>query len=126
MTTRFQLVILDEDHIILTTHEQMSQESVRRAQEAFGQWRDSGGALIIGDCLTYDRKPVFIELDLEAASRGQSADISGAGHPAPGTQGTSQGTSQDTDTRRPRGLLSSDSDKRQDGILDRNAKEIKP
>jgi len=112
MTTRFQLVILDEDHIILTTEERMSRENVRGAQEAFKQWRDNGGVLIIGDCLTIDRKPVFIELDLEAATRGH-ADISVSSQ---GTQGMS---SQGIDTPRPRGLIVGPVDDKKSGMLDR-------
>jgi hypothetical protein len=105
MTTRFQLVVLDEDHIILTTEMQMSRENVHAAQEAFRLWKESGGVLIIGDCLTRDRQKVFIELDLEMASRGQSAaDIM---------------SSQGTDTPRPRGLIVGPVDDKKSGMLDR-------
>lgn len=99
--TRFQLVVLDAEHLILTTEEKMRREDVLGAQRAFELWRENGGALIIGDCLTRDRHAVSIDLDLDGTDVTR-ADITSRAQ-GPDIQGT-QGIAQDADTR-PRGLI---------------------
>jgi hypothetical protein len=105
--TRFQLVILDSTHMILTTKELLKQEQVIAARTAFEWWKDNGGAIIIGDCDIVNREVINIDLDLGVAD--VRADITSRALGAPGA-----GPGESTPSPRPsgvRGFLRSKADK---------------
>lgn len=63
--TRFQLTVIDEDHMILASTIQMSRLEYEGVLEAFDKWKERGGALIISDCLIVDRHAITVDLDIE-------------------------------------------------------------